>query len=957
MKKELIKLLSLFSIIAYGAILINDINIKSFSLTIFIFLLFLIFLIKSKKILVYSNKKIIMSYCLYQFIFTIIQLLFINNYLCFGIIPLVINDIIGSLLFIYLAKKKNLEIAILYGLLSIIGIPMLYCGNYNSLFILFIFILIYSCISISYEYPYSKRNIAKYFIICCGFTLLITKWNLFLLLYFLFLLIICKNISKKILLMMFILTISLVLLIQFQINEYNLFNIFSIDEYFYKGLMIDFCYYFVFCQLVVLNIIVVYSIKRYNDLDYKNIIIYQMFLVFLLISDLIYKDNIINVAAVLISIYFSIIMYYIKNKNILCIPYYKRYIKPSSIKKVSVVIPNYNYERFIEKRIDSVLKQTYPIYELIILDDNSNDNSVKVIEEKIKRIKNKNRINIKFIKNKENSGNVFKQWEKAFIESSGDYLWIAEADDLCDKHFLNVVMKGFKNDDVILSFCDSSAINENDKIYKIGMKDWVDIYNTGHFNKDYINEGKEELRHFLCISNTIVNVSGVVFKKDKKIDFGKYLNNAQKYRLAGDWYFYSKVLLHGAVAYSSDPLNYHRLHDNSITSTTDNFVRYKEITDIQKMISTDIKLSTESINKVELYINNLKKNYFITDEEVRYDSVNMDSLLKSKKINDSILLSIIIYNYNSLKLKSCLESFINYLPANTEVIIISDNCEIKKIINDYKNNYEQIKFFCKEYDNVLEVKKYGIKVSNGRYITFLDSNNIVSSNMYSVMLKKAIENNSDIVYSNILRKNESGYFISVNTSNDNYKNEYERILLNYYMPQLGNKIIKRELFKNIIKYNNKYFNDIVLVPLLVLKSKKITKINSYFYRIIDTGVNNNMTDTIDIIKIFDNVILLLEKIKDLNEYFNDCVTASVLTYQTILIMISRISLISNEEKRKKIIYIFCNKFNSIKLDVLKNKYVVEYLNNNSYYSKLFGYICDKNINGIDEVILKDIKEI
>ena len=102
------------------------------------------------------------------------------------------------------------------------------------------------------------------------------------------------------------------------------------------------------------------------------------------------------------------------------------------------------------------------------------------------------------------------------------------------------------------------------------------------------------------------------------------------------------------------------------------------LTDIQKMISTDIKLSTESINKVELYINNLKKNYFITDEEVRYDSVNMDSLLKSKKINDSILLSIIIYNYNSLKLKSCLESFINYLPANTEVIIISDNCEIKR---------------------------------------------------------------------------------------------------------------------------------------------------------------------------------------------------------------------------------------------------------------------------------------
>ena len=48
-------------------------------------------------------------------------------------------------------------------------------------------------------------------------------------------------------------------------------------------------------------------------------------------------------------------------------------------KKVSVVIPNYNYQDFITERIDSILMQTYPIYELIILDDCSTDNSVKVI--------------------------------------------------------------------------------------------------------------------------------------------------------------------------------------------------------------------------------------------------------------------------------------------------------------------------------------------------------------------------------------------------------------------------------------------------------------------------------------------------------------------------------------------------------------------------------------------------
>ena len=52
----------------------------------------------------------------------------------------------------------------------------------------------------------------------------------------------------------------------------------------------------------------------------------------------------------------------------------------SSSPKISIIVPNYNYAHFLDKRIESILKQTYTDYEIILLDDASTEDSVKVIE-------------------------------------------------------------------------------------------------------------------------------------------------------------------------------------------------------------------------------------------------------------------------------------------------------------------------------------------------------------------------------------------------------------------------------------------------------------------------------------------------------------------------------------------------------------------------------------------------
>lgn len=86
----------------------------------------------------------------------------------------------------------------------------------------------------------------------------------------------------------------------------------------------------------------------------------------------------------------------------------------------------------MNERIDSILFQTYPVKEIIILDDCSSDDSVKFIKQKIKY--NKSGINIRLIEN-EKILEVFFTVAKSFSSSKTEYIWIAEADDSSDARF------------------------------------------------------------------------------------------------------------------------------------------------------------------------------------------------------------------------------------------------------------------------------------------------------------------------------------------------------------------------------------------------------------------------------------------------------------------------------------------------------------------------------------------
>ena len=278
-------------------------------------------------------------------------------------------------------------------------------------------------------------------------------------------------------------------------------------------------------------------------------------------------------------------------------------------RKVSVIIPNYNYSKYIIERIDSVLNQTYPIYELIILDDCSTDNSVEVIEKKIKSIKDKDLI-VKFIKNEKNSGCVFKQWKKGFEAATGDFIWIAEADDSAESTFVYELMKAFDDNKVVLSYCDSARIDGNNQMIRYRSDDLYDMCRCGDWNTDYVREGEQEITEHLSVTNTILNVSSVIWKK---ADYSEIFTKAQDFKVAGDWYIYYQVLKTGRISFLSKSLNYYRKHGSSVCTDIRADAEFTEICRIQDEISNNYNLPTEIKQKQEqrraLMLPSLSKEY------------------------------------------------------------------------------------------------------------------------------------------------------------------------------------------------------------------------------------------------------------------------------------------------------------------------------------------------------------
>ena len=212
------------------------------------------------------------------------------------------------------------------------------------------------------------------------------------------------------------------------------------------------------------------------------------------------------------------------------------------MKKVSVIIPMFNSEKYIVECLNSVINQTYHNLEIIVIDDCSTDNSINLVNS----LKDK-RINL--IKMKKNSG-VSKARNKGVNKATGDYICFLDSDDVWN---LDKITKQ-------VSFIEQ---NNYEFIYS--------SYTIHNSKKDKFVKVPSKLSYKDAIKNTTIFTSTVMFKM-------KYINKSdllmEDIAIGQDTLCWWGILKKGIIAHGiEESLSIYRVGEKSLSSNKVRAVR------------------------------------------------------------------------------------------------------------------------------------------------------------------------------------------------------------------------------------------------------------------------------------------------------------------------------------------------------------------------------------------------
>ena len=214
-------------------------------------------------------------------------------------------------------------------------------------------------------------------------------------------------------------------------------------------------------------------------------------------------------------------------------------------------------------------------------------------------------------------------------------------------------------------------------------------------------------------------------------------------------------------------------------------------------------------------------------------------ILTGRENNMKKLVTVIVPIYNVENyLKKCVNSIINQTYENIEIILIDDGSTDGSgtICDEYLAKDNRIKVIHKKNEGLSKARNVGIEISNGDFITFIDSDDYFDTKFIENMLKIAVESKADLIISGLkdvfekqknIYADESDYYTILSK-----EETYRKVLLQEEIDVSANaKLYQKEIFKNIRYPVGELYEDIKIIDKIIENANKIvyTKYKGYFY--------------------------------------------------------------------------------------------------------------------------------
>ena len=319
---------------------------------------------------------------------------------------------------------------------------------------------------------------------------------------------------------------------------------------------------------------------------------------------------------------------------------------------ISVLIPAYNHENYIQDTIDSVIRQTYNNIELIIIDDGSSDNTLAKIKEYESKCQKRFK---RFLYSTQKNQGTVKTLNSLLSKAKGEYIAMIASDDMYYDEALELELEELKKDpNVSLVTGRSLYINSQGKVCYLNSKQqltesiscakWKDYndYVSSTRSVDYLSNNfgsYDSLAPYNYISN------GYLIKRsflDKVLPF-------KEQAPMEDYWLMLQLSKISKFKFIDKPLFYYRQHD---TNTIKNKPKMKKMGDMTLSYERTLYLKEDTKDMNEAYLE--YKNKYIHNAVVEYDRLahfeimNLELSKIEKQLKQANISNVYVYCFNDL---------------------------------------------------------------------------------------------------------------------------------------------------------------------------------------------------------------------------------------------------------------------------------------------------------------------